>query len=218
MASRQPIEHSVDVADARTRILRAALEVFASKGYAQASTREICQRAGANVAGIHYYFGDKASLYRELFQIPERMARPPEILDEKGTSLEAGLQAWYSHVMTFVLEANSGSHMRLLFLREQVGPSGLLDVDRVGIIGLYHAQLVRFLKRHLSIEKTDSALNQLAFTLVGMAMVFYVERAAIRQLTPGLMESEADLEDVVERMVCHAIAAVEAERKRRDSI
>ncbi|HAK50976.1 MAG TPA: hypothetical protein DCM54_03595 [Gammaproteobacteria bacterium] len=216
MASRQPMEQPAETADARTRILQAALEVFASKGYAQASTREICQRAGANVAGIHYYFGDKASLYKELMQIPEHMVRPPEILDETDTSLEAGLQAWYSHVMTFVLETYGGSHMRLLFLREQVDPSGLLDVDRVGIIGLYHEQLVRFLKRHLGIEETDSALNQLAITLVGMAMMFYVERAAIRQLTPGLMESEADLEAVVERMVCHAIAAVEAERKQRE--
>ena len=80
MASRQPMEQPAETADARTRILQAALEVFASKGYAQASTREICQRAGANVAGIHYYFGDKASLYKELMQIPEHMVRPPEIL------------------------------------------------------------------------------------------------------------------------------------------
>ena len=218
MVSRQPMKDSTEAVDARTRILRTALKVFASKGYAQASTREICQRAGVNVAGIHYYFGDKASLYQELFQIPERMIRPPIILDEADTSLEAGLDAWYRHIMTFVLDADSGSHMRLLFLREQVDPSGLLDVDRVGIIGLYHAQLVRFLKRHLRIEESDSALNQLAFTLVGMAMVFYVERAAIRQLTPGLMESEEDLEAVAERMACHALAAVEAERLRRTSL
>ena len=51
-----------------------------------------------------------------------------------------------------------------------------------------------------------------------MAMVFYVERAAIRQLTPGLMESEEDLEAVVARMACHALAAVEAERLRRTSL
>ena len=167
------------------------------------------------MAGIHYYFGDKASLYRELLHIPERMVQPPTILDDPTTSLKAGLEAWYSHVMTFILEADGGSHMRLLFLREQVEPSGLLELDRVGIIGLYHGQLVRFLKRHLKLDRTDSALNQLAFTLVGMAMVFFVERAAIRQLTPGLMESEEDLRDVVERMVCHAMAAVESERSRR---
>lgn len=199
----------------RERILDAALRVFARKGFGQASTREICRLANVNVAAIHYHFGDKASLYRELFEIPERLTRLPASLDDPATSLQDGLESWYGHVMSFVLEPDVGSHMRLLFLREQVESSGLLEPDRVGIIGLYHEQLVRFLALRLGLAEPDPALHQLAFSLVGMAMVFFVERAAVRVLSPQLLQSRQAVQDTVTRLVRQATAAVEAERQRR---
>ncbi len=201
--------------DARTRILLAALEVFGAKGFGQASTREICKRAEVNVAAIHYYFGDKASLYQELFSIPERLVRLPEALDRPETTLQEGLDAWYRHIMAFVAGPDDGSQLRLLFLREQVEPSGLLEPNRVGIIGVYHAQLVRFLTRRLGLEKPDLALMQLAFSLVGMAMVFFVERASVRALAPGLIDSSKALDETISRLVCQALAAVVAEQTRR---
>jgi TetR/AcrR family transcriptional regulator, regulator of cefoperazone and chloramphenicol sensitivity len=201
--------------DARDRLLAAALEVFAAKGFGQASTREICKRADVNVAGIHYYFGDKASLYRELFLIPERMTELPPALDQAETTLRDGLDAWYRHVMGFVLGPDKGNQLRLLFLREQVEPSGLLEGDRVGIIGLYHPQLVRFLAQRLHIPEPDPALHQLAFSLIGMAMVFFVERAAVQQLAPGLLNSAAALDETISRLVVQAEAAVASESTRR---
>jgi AcrR family transcriptional regulator len=44
-------------------ILNAAEELFAERGYAGASMREITKRAGVNLAASHYHLGDKKSLY-----------------------------------------------------------------------------------------------------------------------------------------------------------
>ena len=44
---------------ARERILAAALEVFAERGFDGARTREIADRAGANLGLIKYYFDGK---------------------------------------------------------------------------------------------------------------------------------------------------------------
>ncbi len=55
--------HSAD--DTRHRLLEAAGEVFARKGYQAATVREICARAGTNLAAVNYHFGDKEALYVE---------------------------------------------------------------------------------------------------------------------------------------------------------
>lgn len=209
------MQPAISDANPRQRLLDAALKVFAAKGFGQASTREICRIAGVNAAAIHYYFGDKASLYRELFEIPEQLVVLPEALDDPATSLEAGLEVWYRHVMSFVLAPEDGSHLRLLFLREQVESSGLLEPNRVGILGIYHTQLVRFLALRLDVAKPDAALHQLALSLVGLAMVYFVERAAVRVLAPGLLDSERGVEATVGVLVRQARAIVADERDRR---
>ena len=48
----------------REAILAAAEVEFSEKGFALASVREICRRAGANVALANRYYGSKESLYR----------------------------------------------------------------------------------------------------------------------------------------------------------
>ena len=49
---------------ARERILAAALEIFAERGFDGARTREIAERAGANLGLLTYYFGGKEPLWR----------------------------------------------------------------------------------------------------------------------------------------------------------
>ncbi len=48
----------------RDRILAAALEVFAERGFDGARTREIAERAGANLGLIKYYFDGKEALWK----------------------------------------------------------------------------------------------------------------------------------------------------------
>jgi len=56
------------VTDNRKKLLRAAAELFAEKGFDAVSTRDLCNHANVNVAAISYYFGGKEGLYLEVFQ------------------------------------------------------------------------------------------------------------------------------------------------------
>jgi AcrR family transcriptional regulator len=49
---------------ARERILAAALEIFAERGFDGARTRDIAERAGANLGLLTYYFRGKEPLWR----------------------------------------------------------------------------------------------------------------------------------------------------------
>src|SRR5436190_11011560 len=52
----------------KARILDAAEEVFAARGFLGASTREIAARAGVNISSLHYHWASKETLYFAVFR------------------------------------------------------------------------------------------------------------------------------------------------------
>ncbi|MEO7084367.1 MAG: CerR family C-terminal domain-containing protein [Gemmatimonadaceae bacterium] len=71
MAKRSPAraraKRSVhDSAETRQRLIAAARDLFADRGFARVTVRDICAEASANVAAVSYHFGDKLGLYREI--------------------------------------------------------------------------------------------------------------------------------------------------------
>lgn len=199
--------------DARRRLVRAALQVFASKGYEGASTREICRLADVNVAGIHYYFGDKASLYREVFRIPEQLGPFPLEMTDPNVSVRTALVAFYAHIMAYIA-APELQQLRLVVLREELQPSGALHGQPDGPRRM-HDDLSRFLCRALGLHEPDSALHQLAFSIGGLALVLFVHRAAVNQIAPELLRDDAALTATIERMADHGVALIEGEIARR---
>src|SRR3954469_17924131 len=66
--------NDLNQAATRQSLLEAAGEVFAEVGFRAATVREICQRAGANIAAVNYHFGDKEKLYLEVLRHAQRYA------------------------------------------------------------------------------------------------------------------------------------------------
>lgn len=81
----------------RVRLLQAAQDCFLSDDYHQVSTRQIAERAGANVSMIRYYFGGKEGLYEEM--IRETLAPLLAVLDgallDRASGFTGFLQLYY---------------------------------------------------------------------------------------------------------------------------
>lgn len=73
----------------RDKLLEAAGHVFAERGYRATTIREICRRAGANVASVNYTFGDKMGLYTEVLRQSVRAAQTAAM----NAALDASLSA-----------------------------------------------------------------------------------------------------------------------------
>lgn len=52
----------------KERIFQAAQDEFSNKGYRGATTRGIAEKAGVNLAAIHYYWGSKDELFKAVHQ------------------------------------------------------------------------------------------------------------------------------------------------------
>lgn len=81
-----PDERQRDAERSRRRLIAAALDEFAAKGYAGARVKDIATRAGLNPQLITYYFGGKEGLYQAVQehweQLEATFADPEVPLDE----------------------------------------------------------------------------------------------------------------------------------------
>ena len=57
-----------DTARTRKSLLTAASDIFAKRGYRDATIAEISERAGTNIAAVNYHFGGKEALYRDAWR------------------------------------------------------------------------------------------------------------------------------------------------------
>jgi len=112
--------------DTRHRLLEVAGQVFAEKGVAGATGKEICGRAKANVAAINYHFRSLDGLYRDVLR--EAMRRMPG-LDEIRAALgiekepRAMLKAAIDLMVRAITNPVSDSWPMQVIGRETLNPS-----------------------------------------------------------------------------------------------
>jgi AcrR family transcriptional regulator len=211
-AARKPRSDGVE---ARERLVGVALRLFAEKGYAETSTREIAQAAGVNVASISYYFGDKEGLYRAVFIEP--MGEPADdipMYDQPHFTLRQSLEGF---LLRFLEPFKQGDLVRLctrLHFREMLEPTGMWS-DQIDSIKPAHAALVRVLGRHLGVAKPDDDLRRLAFCIAGLGVQMFITHDIVSVIHPKLIDSPAAIDIWAARLADYAEAMVAVEAARR---
>ena len=212
----RPRPQRSDGEQSRERLLQAALVLFAEHGFAKTSTRDIAESAGANLAAISYYFGDKAGLYRAVFTEPmgdtaEDIAR----YDGIDLTLEQALRGLYTGFVEPLRQGDTARLCMKLHMREMLEPTGLWEHEITHSIKPMHDALVAVLCRHFGLKRADDDLLGLAVCIAGLGVHLNVGRDVIDALTPSL-QAGADAPDRwLERLVTYARAMIDAEGRRR---
>ena len=126
-----PVEFDVPGRDeTRRQLLEAAGEVFAEAGFRDATVREICRRAGANVAAINYHFGDKETLYAEVLRYAHGKAleKYPPLLDVAADATpEKKLRAFVLSFLLRIFDKGRAAWHGKLMAREMIEPTTAMD-------------------------------------------------------------------------------------------
>src|SRR5580704_15341985 len=155
-------------AETRRRIVVAALEVFGAHGFEEASTRQIAERAGVNLAALHYYFAGKDGLYRacadyiadysETLMKP-LLARIDAVLADPRTTrraLRLLLRAMLDGLADRLVSHGDPPTWILFVLREQLRPTAAYRVlhERIGarLIGTFAALVGRLIDQPADAE------------------------------------------------------------------
>ena len=113
--------------DTRGRILKAAIDEFASHGYDAAGVDRIARRARVNKALIYYYFDNKRGLYHEILHdsLQGLVAPLRLVVDGQG---DAGAKL-ATYIDTLVEHLDQHPHLPPIMLRELADGGRHLDVE-----------------------------------------------------------------------------------------
>lgn len=202
--------------DARNRLVLSALRLFAEKGFEAATTREICEAAGANISSIRYYFGDKAGLYRAAFTEPMGQAPCHSTADTYGhLPLAEALAVLFREFLEPLKKGEEFQLVMKLHFREMIEPTGAWQQEIDAEIKPQHEALVSLLKNHLGLRSIDVDVHRLAFAVIGMAVHFYVGQDVVSAISPDVLNSPNAIDVLAERLAGYAVSMIDGEARRR---
>lgn len=125
------------------RIIKAAMEVFAEKGFEGARIDVIAQRTGINKSMLYYHIGDKEDLYH--FVLRSVITETAEQIESALSQLVCPVEKLSTYIRIFVRSAANNPDMAPIMMRELSSGSVNLPLD----IALIYERTIDILKKLL---------------------------------------------------------------------
>jgi AcrR family transcriptional regulator len=183
----------------KARILDAAEEVFAARGFQGASTREIAARAGVNISSLHYHWESKETLYFAVFrniydQITARLREAlAPLLEHAGKT-----DRMIDHAMDVLFEffASNPNVPKLLVRRLVENDETDVGIDRDVLKpawDVFSGWLATFGRRPFS----DAEARLFMLSTHSVVLVYLLDSRAYQNLLGGSVLAEGPLRDQV---------------------
>jgi AcrR family transcriptional regulator len=195
----------------KARILEAAEEVFALRGFPGASTREIAARAGVNISSLHYHWASKETLYFAVFhdifdRLVELVRDALEPLQRQPLDRRAVIDQTMDRLFDFF--ADNPNVPKLLVRRIVEDAEIDVGVERDVLVPAWTTFSAWVRRLGQKISDLDSRLFMLSVHSV--MLVYLLDSQAYRSVLGGSVREgalRAQVRDHVKRLV-HALLAV----------
>jgi AcrR family transcriptional regulator len=198
----------------RHRLLEAAVELFAQRGFARATVGEICRRASANIAAVNYHFGGKANLYRHAWRhAHEAMVRrfPPDGGVVASAPAAQRLRGRINAVLQRVLSAD-GREFRIMS-HEMAEPTGLLEQVLRDAIGPLRESMESVVAELLGPAATPRNIRMCALSVVAPCM--HLRHRMMHRIVSASGDASSIVPELTRHLTEFSLAGIAAVRRRR---
>jgi AcrR family transcriptional regulator len=195
----------------RERLLQAALDVFAEKGFHDATVRDICARAEVNAASVNYHFRSKEALYSEVLAVafretheryPDTLARDPSLPPE------IRLRQFIVNFLARLLdETHLGRHGKLI-AREIADPTAALDQVIETTMRPRCTLLQGIVAELIGPGVSEAEVQRLGLSIVGQCLMYRHSRSLIDRLCPEIIATPEEIEKTADLIARFSIAAL----------
>lgn len=195
----------------RAALIAAAAPLFAAQGYEATRTREIADKAKANVSAINYHFGSKMGLYQAVIkkQSEEMHANFPfETPEVRAADPETRLRWLVRNMLNRVL-APTDARLKVC-LREFVEPTEALDFLVKEIVaeqfGIMKSVVVAVLGREPEAEELD----RLTISIASQCFYYGLAEPMLVRLGVKLPQSPDEVEELAAQITRFSLAGLRA--------
>jgi len=192
-------------ADTRERVLHSAVDVFAEKGFRDATIHEICEGAGANIAAVNYYFRSKENLYTEAWRKAfhdSLEAHPPDGGVPENAPAEERLRGRLAALIRRVSDEEVKEF--LIVHKEMANPTGLLQRVVHECLEPLQKQMVALMRELLGPAASDRQVRFCMMSLMSQCME-PVMRERMHRSLPGGVPHPPPLIDDIEAFIDHVV-------------
>jgi TetR/AcrR family transcriptional regulator, regulator of cefoperazone and chloramphenicol sensitivity len=197
--------------DTRQRVLEAAGEVFAERGFRAATVREICQRAKANLAAVNYHFGDKERLYAAVLQYTFCRAVETYPLDlglgAEATAAERLRAFIRAHLFSVLDEGLPAWHGKLR-AREMAEPTRALDAVVDQMIRPEAELLMAIVRDLIGHDAAPQRVWRCTASIIGQCLFYHHARPVIMRLNLEQTYTPEAIEELVDHIAQFSLAGL----------
>lgn len=193
----------------RASLIEAAAPLFAKEGYEGTKTRDIADKAKANVSAINYHFGSKMGLYQAVLrQQAEETDEvyPLETETIRKESPEKRLH-WLVHNLLRRILTSQDSRGKIC-AREFVEPTEALDYLVKEIVSKQFDVMRSIVAAVVNRDTTDEELNRFCVSVVCQCFDYGMAEPMLKRLGVKIPETEDDINELADHIVRFSLAGL----------